>query len=307
MDDQSPKINSQDLYAPTPEESPSVAVEPEPLPAPDVPKQAESTEPVFEPERELPDPLSRPELPPSSHQRSNPLGMIVLFLVLFFVGIGASLLIRQLLSVGFPSFPVAQTTPSPVVNPTGIPNDPFAGWLTYEVISGVTRDAVPGVSFRLPEEVYSPLCDGASCASQGTYLSGGTRFTVAVRGPRELLKDFRGAKVSDVSGKLFTSKDATVSGRPAVEFTGTFVGTTVGGYSFSQMHGYMVAVSDTLSLEINHFTPTGITADFDGDDTLFEKIITTFSFSETTPVKPSISTPTPTLFDEEYPASPSGQ
>ena len=77
----------------------------------------------------------------------------------------------------------------------------------------------------------------------------------------------------------FISNEATVSGHTAIEFTGTFAGRTSGGYGFTQMHGFMIEVSPAETLEINHFTPTGITADFAQDDVLFTQILSTLNFS----------------------------
>ena len=63
------------------------------------------------------------------------------------------------------------------------------------------------------------------------------------------------------------------------EFSGTFSGRTTGGYGFTQMHGFMIEISPTQTLEINHFTPTGVTADWVRDDALFEQIISNLDVS----------------------------
>jgi hypothetical protein len=88
-----------------------------------------------------------------------------------------------------------------------------------------------------------------------------------------------GAAITDVNGTPFTSHDASVSGSAAIEFTGSFAGRTSGGYGFTQMHGFMIELTPTATLEINHFTPAGITADFAKDDTLFTQILSTLNFS----------------------------
>jgi len=170
-----------------------------------------------------------------------------------------------------------ELSPTPTFNPA----DPFAGWTPYEVVSGGTRLPIAGVRYMLPSDVLSPICDGQTCVSQGTYLPGGTRFTIAPRGTGQGLRDFRGTVISDVNGTPFTTTETTVSGNTAVAFKGTFTGRTVSGYAFSAMRGVMVAVNDTMSLEINHFAPMGITADFAADDVLFEKILSSFIFPAT--------------------------
>jgi hypothetical protein len=97
-----------------------------------------------------------------------------------------------------------------------------------------------------------------------------------------VLGDYRGRRIVDVLGSAFTTKEATVAGRPAVEFSGSFGGTTVTGYGFSRMRGVMIDVTPTLSLEINHFVPVGTTADFEKDDVVFEQILLAVSFAAST-------------------------
>lgn len=246
--------------------------------------------PIAEPQQETPpapaEPLPPTPTPTPVPVRKGPpclgvLGTLVLFTVLFGIGMWLSTVIRQYVpgNTGQGSSPT--NTPQSVKQPqaTPTPIDPYAGWQTYQVISGSTRQPVAGVSFKLQPEVLPPLCDGSSCMSQGTYLPGGTRFTVAARGAGQALRDYRGAIVSDALGQPFTTKDTLISGRPGVNFTGSFTGTTIGGYSFSRMAGVMVPVTDTLSVEINHFTPSGVTADFDADEALFAKILGTFTIT----------------------------
>ncbi|EKD68026.1 MAG: hypothetical protein ACD_48C00104G0001 [uncultured bacterium] len=61
------------------------------------------------------------------------------------------------------------------------------------------------------------------------------------------------------------------------------------------MHGYMIEVTDTLSLEINHFSPSGITADFAADEIVFNTIVQSLTFGGTlkgSVISPPIATPT---------------
>jgi hypothetical protein len=127
--------------------------------------------------------------------------------------------------------------------------------------------------------------------SQGTYLPGGTRLTISPKTVTQALSSLRGAVITDVAGTAFTSHDATVSGHTAIEFIGTFVGRTSGGYGFTQMHGFMIEVTPTVTVEINHFTPTGVTADWARDDALFTQIISTISFNQVIPI--ATTTPVP--------------
>lgn len=227
---------------------------------------------------------------------------LVAFVALFVGGIWASSFIRQF----FPSASSGQarpTTSSPSPTPTGVgnvvnPSDSYATWKMYQVISGTMKLPIPGVSFKLPADVLSPICDGTPCASQGTYLPGGTRFTVAARGTGQGLRDYRGSVITDVTGTAFTTKPTIVAGKTAVDFTGTFAGRTVSGYAFNQMHGVMVELSPTESLEINHFSPMGLTVDFEGDEPLFAQILETFvvggAVGEKGTTPSATFTPTPT-------------
>lgn len=154
-----------------------------------------------------------------------------------------------------------------------------SAWKQYNPVHGTTRAPITTISFRLPGTVLAPVCDGASCGSQGTYLPGGTRLTIAPRGTGEVLADYRGKVISDASGKALITKDSVIKGKKASEYMTDTTGSTVGGYSFTTIHGYMIEVTDTLSLEINHFSPNGITTDFAADDALFQSIIETITFS----------------------------
>lgn len=263
-------------------------------PTPEQPLTYEETpiiEPVAEPAPPAPSPQQQPAQPSKpSGSLAGTLGMIGLFIALFAVGVGISVFLRQWLAsrVENPSqtalgrsTPTVAPTPygniltSPIASPTAVIADPYAGWKAHQVISGVTKQPVPGISFKLPPEMLSPICDGASCASQGTYLPNGSRFTVAPRGKGQLLIDARGnVVVTDSSGKSFTTKQVTLGGgRKALEYAGLFSGTTVGGYTFSQMRGLMIEIDEDETLEMNHFTPSGVSAEFVKDDVLFDKIV----------------------------------
>lgn len=237
--------------------------------------------PVIEPIPPMPSSV-QPEPPLPQRTRGsffNTLGYLILFVLLFVLGMWLSTIVRQYLPGNSPasSVPVPTSVARQVI--PIISADPYAAWTTYQIISGVTREPLPNISFKLPPDVLAPICDGAGCPSQGTYLPGGTRFTAAARGAGQALRDYRGAVVTDVLGQPFLTKDATTAGNMGVTFTGSFDGTTVGGYAFNRMRGEMIPVSATLSIEFNHFTPSGITADFEADDALFEKILKSISLA----------------------------
>lgn len=273
--------------------------------------------PVIEPVTEelSPAPPEPPQAPPQeadARLRHNALGssvgMIFFFLLLFVVGVGLSVFLRQYLG-SRPETSTQQTvvaTPTPTVSPTPFVNEllsptatptamiavPSSLWKTYPVISGTTKLPIPGLTFTLPPDVLAPLCDGGNCASQGTYLSGGSRFTVAPRGKGQLLVDARGpVGLTDASGKSFTIKQVTLTnGRKALEYTGEFQGSTVGGYTFTRMHGYMIEIDEGITLEMNHFAPSGVSVDFISDEVVFGKIITSVTVGK----NPQITlTPTP--------------
>ena len=237
--------------------------------------------------------------PSTEHKRGSGaglLGNLILFILLFAVGIGLSIYFRQYLPnvpEGVPQIKLPQLSKrgtTPPIEPVEslAPAQFTSQWTTYQAINGVTRQPIPGVSFRLPLDVLEPICDGSSCGSEGTYLPGGTRFTVAPRGKGQILADYRGSIISDLQGQEFTTINTTVAGRTAVEFTGTFTGSTVAGYAFSQMRGVMVEVSPDLSLELNHFTPKGVDADFASDDAVFDAIVKTLELPALT-VTPAVS------------------
>lgn len=225
---------------------------------------------------------------------------IITFILLFVVGFWLSGIIRQYAG-GLFGEPSKVMTPTPTPKIFGITPYPTSTesadivWSTASVLEGRTRTAFPGISFSLPPDVLPLICDGSACGSQGTYLPGGTRFTVALRGAGQVLPDYRGKIISDLTGITFPVTDTTIAGHEARLFNGTFVGTTVGGYVFTRMRGYMITLTDTLSLEINHFTPRTATADFASDDTLFDQIVATLTLPNTTLEKGETPALTPTL------------
>lgn len=260
------------------------------------------TPPVQQEPLNTPIPAETPQPQPSSqdYQPYQPpvykpkpsfgfLPTIILFAALFAVGYWASGWIRDYISLPIggtkapaPTAAALPTPPSigivPISTGSALTTGPFADWKTYSVLTGATRQAIAGMGYKLPPSVLAPVCDGTDCRSQGTYLPGGTRFTVAPRGKGQVLPDFRGKVVSDIAGRAFVVRNATVGTRQATEFTGSFSGETVSRYPFTQMRGFMIVLSDDLSLEINHFAPTGVKTDFAADEVVFEDILKTLEF-----------------------------
>ncbi|MDP1722037.1 MAG: hypothetical protein Q8L37_02400 [Candidatus Gottesmanbacteria bacterium] len=268
-----------------------------------------------EPPQEIPFPSELPK--PIHHSFGSTIGMMILFLLLFAVGMGISVFLRQYLGSRSERSTVAETiqptptsSPTPYVinllSPTATPTATIAprsdAWISYPVVSGTTKQPIVGVTFQLPPDVLPPICDGGNCASQGTYLPGGSRFTVAPRGRGQLLVDARGnVGLTDASGKSFVIKQVVLTnGKKALEYTGNFGGSTVGGYTFSSMHGFMIEIDDGMTLEMNNFAPAGLTVDFVGDEAVFTKIVATVeknlqSLTTLTPTPTRVVTPTGTL------------
>lgn len=224
---------------------------------------------------------------------------IIVFALLFIVGFWLSGTIRKYIGtfLGREEKVTSTPTPSPEekesgILPTATEEQPSNIWKTYQVLNGRTRIAYEGISFQLPSDVLPPTCDGSSCRSQGTYLPGGTRFTVALRGEGQVLPDYRGKVISDLTGIPFPIIDTAVGGKAATEFSGIFIGKTVSGFIFTQMRGVMVPITETVSLEINHFSPQGATVDFASDDILFDEILLTFVLPSDSLEKGGVITPT---------------
>ena len=235
----------------------------------------------------------------------NRVGTVLFIILLFGLGVWLSSQFRSFFAPPIRDELVVPTvSPSENINPTPARESSPSGttaasfWQTYEVISGSTKKPVFGAMYKLPSNVNAPICDSQSCASQGTNLPGGTRFTVAARGKGQVLPDFRGAILTDAAGREFTMKQGVFGGAYAYEYTGDFIGRTGGGYTFTQIRGVLMPVSETLSIEFNHFSPAGITTDFAKDDMVFDEIIQSFTatgISVASPTaRPTISAPTTT-------------
>jgi hypothetical protein len=247
--------------------------------------------PSIPPENQVPVPPpltyeETPEIPmdvPPVKKKSSflkTLGIIIAFIALFVIGVNLSSNIRQFLPNGSGGNTETQSAGNqPVITPVA---SPAAVWKTYDVISGVTKLAIAGVTFQLPSDVLSPVCDGVGCASQGTYLPGGTRLTIAPRGAGQVLRDFRGTVITDANGTTIPTKQLVLGQITATEYESSASGKTVSGYAFSRMRGVMIPLTNTLSVEVNHFTPSGITADFEKDDLLFNEILKTFTITTVT-------------------------
>ena len=235
-------------------------------------------EPITEPEPDL-FPPKKPE-----NKTASIVTAVVFFILLFIVGFWLSGTFRKYIgNIGNVFEGTKKTNVSPTPTPkefngssiSGSGEDRFGSWNVHHVLNGRTRTVYEGISFKLPTDVLPPICDGSACGSQGTYLPGGTRFTVALRGTGQVLPDYRGKLISDLKGIEFAETPKIILGQTATEFNGSFVGTTVGGYVFTRMRGVMMPVTDTISLEMNHFSPQGITANFESDDLIFENILET--------------------------------
>lgn len=244
---------------------------------------------------------------------------LVVFILLFIVGFWLSGIVRQYAGnfLGGSSQGQQTPTPTPKTAVSGLlpttTEAPSGVWNAYKAMNGKTQVPYDQVMYLLPPEVPAPACDGSTCASQGTYLPGGTRFTVALRGNGQVFPDYRGKVISDLGGIPFPLTEVIVDGIPSTEYAGTFTGKTVFGYVFTQMRGYMIPISEDTSFEINHYTPKGVASDFAGDDVIFNeiiknlKIISSLSEKGGVPVSTITDTITPiaTPTDMVAPGSPS--
>jgi len=221
--------------------------------------------------------ISPPVTPKKPPSILKTIGIVIAFIALFIIGVNLSSSIRQF-------FPLEErtstATPTPAILITPaveVQTNPAPEWKTYPLISGITKQPIDTVTFQLPPEIISPLCDGVACASQGTYLPGGTRLTIAPRGMGQALRDFRGSVITDANGVPIPTRQLLLEKFTATEYESSASGKTVSGYAFSRMRGVMIPLTDTLSVEVNHFTPNGVTADFQKDDLLFNEILETFT------------------------------
>jgi len=236
-------------------------------------------------------------------KRSFHLGTVIFVVLLFGLGIWLSSQLRSLFAPALTD--TIAPTPEPGINPTFAMADRTStnsavgtSWLSYVPVNGITKQPIAGISYKLPSNVTAPVCDNASCSSQGTNLPGGTRLTVAPRGKGQLLPDFRGAILTDATGREFSMKQSVIGGVYVYEYSGTFTGKTGGGYTFSKMRGALVPVSDVLAIDFNHFSPVGAAVDFAADDAVFEKIIQSFASAGSSPSPlPTTVLPTPTGTD----------
>jgi hypothetical protein len=240
--------------------------------------------PIIEPieEKDLPNPLDTPEIATQSRHGKHPssiIGKVLLFFLLFCLGIAGSIFARPYVEgMTLPKLPSllkqkTETTIQPT--PSTKPVDETAGWKPYTLKTG-TRD----ITYLLPETVVPVVCDGPACPSQGTFLPGGTRFTVSSK-TTSPISNFSKLIVKDAGGKVFVTKETTVAGMVAVDYSGSFTGVTTGGYTFIAMHGVMIQVTPTITVEMNHFAPNGITSEFEKDDVVFSQILKTITFVST--------------------------
>ncbi|MFZ2025595.1 MAG: hypothetical protein WAV51_04930 [Microgenomates group bacterium] len=299
MDDEStsfePKVQTPDIqYEETPVITP---IQEQSEKQPETPPAMSAEEPMSPPSVET------PVVPSNKRSPKTFIKGFFIFLILFIVGYALSGVIRTLITKTSESKVTTKTILTPTTAPAEIlpttavatesslsvlaipktfttptPLASSSAWKQYNPVHGTTRSPITTIQLSLPGTVLAPVCDGSSCGSQGTYLSGGTRLTIAPRGVGEVLADYRGKIISDASGKALITKETTVGGKKATEYTTDTTGSTVGGYTFTTMHGYMIEVTDTLSFEINHFSPSGITADFAADDAVFKSIVATITF-----------------------------
>lgn len=226
--------------------------------------------PIIEPIAETPPPPPQPKRASFVKKLFGFIGNVFFFTFLFVIGVFIGAMLPQFAPTKVEQQQTQVPVQTPTVPPTPtIPINPLAFWTSYE--------AAPGVSYKLPPDVLAPICDGSACNSKGTYLPGGTRLTVSLRPVS--LSYMQKAVITDAAGQPFTTKEASVSGNPAIEYSGSFRGTTTGGYTFSQMRGFMIQVTNTQTLELNHFVPAGITVDFKSDDMLFDAILETVKLS----------------------------
>lgn len=325
MDNPAEKTSS-DLHTLTYEETPIIhpvgdhSVEnvaasdvPEPEdPSSVVPEAAQvfRSEPAVELSQPVPNSHPTVSAAPAAHGSKPPkkfhMGTVLFILLLFGLGVWLSSQLRSFFApvvsqeTVIPTlFPQDSIAPSRAPSASGSAVQPVSGWTTYSVISGATKKPIGGLSYQLPSSVAAPVCDSASCASQGTNLPGGTRFTVAVRGKGQLLPDFRGAILTDAAGREFTMKQTMIGTQYVYEYMGDFTGRTGGGYTFTKMRGVLVPISEILGVEFNHFAPISATTDFAADEKVFDDIIKSFignaPASTVSPtVKPTVSLPAST-------------
>jgi hypothetical protein len=224
-----------------------------------------------------PSEVPQTQLPPQSPRRKSSLPLFIFLLVL---GLGSGFIFR---SVNFqlPNFQnsdngTIKNSPTPIQKSNlsstpSIKQDLAGDWTTNDLnIFGL-----PHWSFKLPPEVVPLMCDSSACSSQGTYLPGGSRFTVYYQKLTAADAEFPKTIVTDANGKAFVTSANIFLGKPMLKFLGTFTGLTTGGYYFTQMKGVLILVDQKTALGFNHFAPNGISSDFTADDAVFDKIVDT--------------------------------
>jgi hypothetical protein len=275
------------------------------IPQPD-PVQGEPASPFMSNEQPTTAGFSSP--PQQTGSGGNKFVSVLVFLFLFALGIGVSMVVRSYLSrpttsevvipietpeptveeeIAFDITPTEFATPStstkiiisnkPTVRPTIKPIKTI-----YGIRDARTGKDVVGVSFTLSPNIKPLECDKPNCISQGTNLPGSTRFTVALRGDGQQLRDFRGGAISDATGKEFSMSKTVFQGREAVEYEADFTGSTINSIRFGKMRGIMIALDDGTSIELNHFCPSGMECDFDSDNGVFSTILSSLQMQNVT-------------------------
>jgi len=179
--------------------------------------------------------VASPSSVPPRRSKKFHMGTILFIGLLFALGVWLSSQLRSFFAPTVSQETIVPTTsplqdaavsPAPLASSSAVL--PVSGWQTYDVVSGATKKPIAGISYQLPNIAVAPTCDSASCASQGTNLPGGTRFTVAPRGKGQLLPDFRGAILTDAAGREFTMKQTMIGTQYVYEYVGDFTGRTGG-------------------------------------------------------------------------------
>jgi hypothetical protein len=232
----------------------------------------------------------------------------ILLLIIFFLGIGITLLWRYIKGSNFKTQTSSAIVKTPTTIPTETPESTISAEITPQMtpilkitptgkittvtpiiikpgsVAGWQKIAVgtkagysvPEITLEIPSDINLLVCDPPGCSSEGTELTGKTRLTVAVRKLSKPIDNFEKSKITDAGEKVFPNTNlVSIAGKTAIMFNGEFNGTTTGGYIFTKMRGIMIQITPTLLLEINHFTPTGKQVDFVADDATFNQILGT--------------------------------
>lgn len=265
-------------------------------------------------EKDLPDPSHAPEFPGKTNIfPSNPpngvkndgrhlgaIAPIVGVVLLFGVGIGISMFVNYLnnsrISTVNKSGPESGREIIPPITPAA-PVNQYEAWKDFEIANPTDKSVLAAI--KIPPEMLPPICDGRTCASQGTFMPGGTRFTVSVRQGIMNEAEFATLTMTDMSGQPFETKSASEGAVRQKTYTGSFIGTTASGYKFTQMYGRVYWIGPGQVLEINHFSPSGINVDMAGDRQLFTKITNSLEIK----TKPFQNPAVPTAQPSQAPAT----